>query len=91
MFEKLKLGYVPPVVLYLYSEECADSGMCINVFGGYVNRSAVLIGVGVVGIETPAQVMENWNRIVGMENPVSHNSLPEMVTGILHNGLPRKG
>lgn len=91
MHKKLKIGSVPPAVLYLCSEECADSGMCVNAFGGYISRSAILTGAGVVGIETPEQVRENWNRIVSMENPVLHNSLPEMVTSILDNDLIRKG
>jgi NAD(P)-dependent dehydrogenase (short-subunit alcohol dehydrogenase family) len=91
MHKKLKIGSVPPAVLYLCSEECVDSGMCINAFGGYISRSAILTGAGVVGIETPEQVRENWHRIVSMENPVFHNSLPEMVTSILDNDLIRKG
>jgi NAD(P)-dependent dehydrogenase (short-subunit alcohol dehydrogenase family) len=90
MFQKLKPGYIPPAVLYLCSEECMDSGMYINVFGGYVSRSAVLTGAGVVGIKTPEEVRENWNRIVSMENPVFHNSLPEMVMGVLNSDLIRK-
>ena len=90
MHKKLKIGSVPPAVLYLCSEECVDSGMCINAFGGYISRSAILTGAGVVGIETPEQVRENWHRIISMENPVFHNSLPEMVTSILDNDLIRK-
>jgi NAD(P)-dependent dehydrogenase (short-subunit alcohol dehydrogenase family) len=87
MVAKLKASHVPPAVLYLCSEECEASGMCINVFGGYISRSAVLTGQGVVGIETPEQVRENWDRIVSMENPVFHHTLPEMVTHILNNDL----
>jgi NAD(P)-dependent dehydrogenase (short-subunit alcohol dehydrogenase family) len=91
MLAKLKTSHVTPAVLYLCSEECAASGVYINVFGGYISRSAILTGAGVTGIETPEQVRENWSRIVSMENPAFHNSLPEMVTSILDNDLIRKG
>lgn len=90
MIERLKPCHIAPAVLYLCSEECLDSGMYINVFGGYISRSAIHTGVGVTGIETPEQIMENWNKIVSMENPVFHNSLPEMVMSILKNDLAGK-
>jgi NAD(P)-dependent dehydrogenase (short-subunit alcohol dehydrogenase family) len=90
MFGKLKVEYVTPAVLYLCSEQCQDSGMYINAFGGYISRSAILTGRGVTGIKTPEQVMENWNKIISMENPKFHNSLPEMVTEILQTELDGK-
>jgi NAD(P)-dependent dehydrogenase (short-subunit alcohol dehydrogenase family) len=90
MTARLKTSHVPPAVLYLCSEDCAASGVYINAFGGYVSRSAIMTGVGVVGIETPEQVRENWERIVSMEHAVSYDTLPEMVTHILNDDLTAK-
>ncbi len=86
-FEKLKVHHVTPAVIYLCSEQCRDSGMCINSFGGYVSRSAILTGAGVTGLFTPEQIMENWDTIVRMEDPRLYNSIPEMVTNILITDL----
>jgi NAD(P)-dependent dehydrogenase (short-subunit alcohol dehydrogenase family) len=90
MTVRLKTSQVSPAVLYLCSEDCVASGVYINAFGGYVSRSAIMTGVGGVGIETPEQVRENWDRIVSMENPVFHDTLPEMVTHILNDDLTAK-
>jgi NAD(P)-dependent dehydrogenase (short-subunit alcohol dehydrogenase family) len=90
MTARLKTSQVPPTVLYLCSEDCVASGVCINAFGGYVSRSAIMTGVGVIGIETPEQVRENWERIVSMEHAVSYDTLPEMVTHILNDDLTAK-
>jgi NAD(P)-dependent dehydrogenase (short-subunit alcohol dehydrogenase family) len=90
MTARLKISQVPPAVLYLCSEDCVASGVYINAFGGYVSRSAILTGAGVVGIETPEQVRENWERIVSLENAVSYDTLPEMVTHILNDDLAAK-
>jgi NAD(P)-dependent dehydrogenase (short-subunit alcohol dehydrogenase family) len=89
-FEKLKPEHIVPAVLYLCSSQCRDSGMYINAFGGYISRSAVLTSRGVTGILTPEQVSENWDKIVQMDEPEPHNSLPEMVMNILNTDLARR-
>jgi NAD(P)-dependent dehydrogenase (short-subunit alcohol dehydrogenase family) len=90
MFEKLKAEYITPAVVYLCSEQCQDSGVYINAFGGYISRSAIMTGTGVTGIFTPEQVSKNWDKILQMEEPKLHNSLPEMVMDILNTDLARK-
>lgn len=87
MFEKLKAEHITPAVLYLCSEQWQDSGVYINVFGGYISRSAIMTGTGVTGMFTPEQVMDNWDKIMRMENPRFHHSLPEMVMDILNTDL----
>jgi NAD(P)-dependent dehydrogenase (short-subunit alcohol dehydrogenase family) len=89
-FEKLKPEHIVPAVLYLCSSQCRDSGMYINAVGGYISRSAVLTSRGVTGILTPEQVSENWDKIVQMDEPEPHNSLPEMVMNILNTDLARR-
>jgi NAD(P)-dependent dehydrogenase (short-subunit alcohol dehydrogenase family) len=60
---------VTPVVLYLCSEACGDSGVCVNAFGGYVGRSAVVTGRGVLFGETPSpeDVGREWASILSLE------------------------
>jgi len=87
MFEKLKPEYVTPAVLYLCSEQCQDSGLCINAFGGYFSRSAVMTNAGTYGIRTAEEVMENWDKITSMGAPKFYETLPKMVTCILDEVL----
>jgi len=42
--EKLKPEFVAPVVLYLCSEMCAESGLVVNAGGGFFNRAAMVSG-----------------------------------------------
>ncbi|MCK9230006.1 MAG: SDR family oxidoreductase [Syntrophales bacterium] len=84
LFEKLKPEFVMPPVLYMCSEQCRDSGMFINAALGYYSRSAILTGPGAVlseggkEIPTPEDVMENWSRIISLENPKYFDQLFEM-------------
>jgi NAD(P)-dependent dehydrogenase (short-subunit alcohol dehydrogenase family) len=82
-FEKMKPDFVTPVVLYMCSEQCEDSGMIINAALGYFSRSAIVTGPGAIlsdgkKIPTPEEVMENWAKITSIENPQYFNQLPEM-------------
>lgn len=47
MHDKLKPEYVSPIVAYLCSEECAESGSVFTAAGGYFGRAAVVEGQGV--------------------------------------------
>jgi 3-hydroxy-3-methylglutaryl CoA synthase/NAD(P)-dependent dehydrogenase (short-subunit alcohol dehydrogenase family)/putative sterol carrier protein len=68
IFEKSKPEFVAPMVLYLCSEECGDSGAVFNSGMGYFNRAAIMTGPGVKlgdagNPPTPEQISENWDRI----------------------------
>ena len=72
IFEKSKPEFVAPMVVYLCSEECRESGAIFNSGMGYYNRAAILTGPGIkLGDAgkppTPEQISENWNRINSME------------------------
>lgn len=83
-FEKLKPDFVMPVVLYMCSEQCQDSGMIINAALGYYSRTALVTGPGAVlsdggkKIPTPEDVMASWDKIISLENAKYFNQLPEM-------------
>jgi NAD(P)-dependent dehydrogenase (short-subunit alcohol dehydrogenase family) len=48
MVEKLKPDYVSPLVVYLCSEECTDSGVVFAAGAGYFSRAVVVEGPGIV-------------------------------------------
>ncbi len=65
--DKLKPEFVVPLVVYLCSAGCEQSGMIFNAGMGYFNRVAMIAGEGLfVGdgeIPTPEQIMQNWEAI----------------------------
>jgi NAD(P)-dependent dehydrogenase (short-subunit alcohol dehydrogenase family) len=75
MFEKLKPEFVAPLVLYLASSECRESGRIYNAGMGYFNRAAIQTAppVRVGDAKTPpeaediAEAMDAVNRIDGAE------------------------
>jgi len=72
MFEKLKPEFVMPIVLYLVSEECQETGAIYNAGMGYFNRVAVYTGPGMaIGevdtVPSVEEVRDNWDKINNME------------------------
>jgi len=68
LLAKLKPEFVAPLVLYLCSDQCDDSGLVINAGMGYFNRAALLTGKGAVvgdgtAMPTPDDIHRNWEAI----------------------------
>src|SRR4030042_1736969 len=87
IFRRMRVEFVTPVVIYMCSEECQDSGVIINAGLGYFSRSAIMTGEGVIlsdgnKIPTPEEVMENWDKITSLENPKFFNQMLEMRSGL---------
>ncbi len=71
--EKLKPEFVSPLVLYLCSDQCPESGSVYNAGMGCYNRAAVVTGSGAVigdGTEIPSaeEIAGNFTEIVSLEN-----------------------
>ena len=74
LFEKMKPDFITPLVLYLASEQCTDTGMIINCTLGYYSRSAIVTGPGAFlsdghKIPEPEEIMAAWDKIKSLENP----------------------
>jgi len=83
--ERFKPELVAPLVLYLCSSRCGDSGLLINAGAGYFGRAAVLTGAGArLGsgglAPTIADVHKNWSRINTLEGA---RSFPDAGTALL--------
>jgi len=83
IFEKMKVEFVTPAVLYMCSELCEDSGVIINAGLGYFSRSAMMTGPGAIlsdgkKVPTPEEVMDNWEKITSLDNPKFFNQLNDM-------------
>ncbi len=70
--EQLKVDFVVPLVLYLCSDKCTDTGLILNAGGGVYGRAAVLSTPGVrLGdggrIPTVEDIRKNWKRIDSLE------------------------
>ncbi len=66
--EKLVPEFVAPLVLYLSSDRCSETGMIFNAGMGCFNRAAVVTGPGAVvgdGVTppTPEEVHQSWAAI----------------------------
>jgi 3-hydroxy-3-methylglutaryl CoA synthase/NAD(P)-dependent dehydrogenase (short-subunit alcohol dehydrogenase family)/putative sterol carrier protein len=74
LFEKLKPEFVAPLVLYLCSDLCEESGLTFNAGMGYFNRAAVVTGQGAVvgdGSHAPAveAIHDHWDAINDLSSP----------------------
>lgn len=72
LLEKLKPEYVTPVVMYMCSEQCQDSGTIINAGAGYYSKSSILTGPGAIlsegsKVPTADDVEANWDKITNMD------------------------
>jgi NAD(P)-dependent dehydrogenase (short-subunit alcohol dehydrogenase family) len=63
---KVDPDHVSPVVAYLCSESCTETGVVVVAGGGYVARVAVLQGEGVVfdHVANPEEVADRWPDVM---------------------------
>jgi putative sterol carrier protein len=95
IFGKLKPEFVAPIVLYLCSEACGDTGNIYNAGMGYYNRAAILTGPGIVigdGKKVPAveDIAANWEKIRNMNGAKEYFQLMDQVTDLLNAFAPKK-
>jgi putative sterol carrier protein len=88
--DKLKPEFVAPLVLYLCSEGCTDSGLILNAGMGFYSRAAVVSGPGLLlgdGEQIPelGDIHKHWSKIENLqgaqEYPDANTALMAMLTG----------
>ncbi len=91
LFQRLRPEFVAPLVVYLCSEKCTESGKIYNAGAGYFNRVALLTGQGVLlgeGLRPPSaeEVCRNWEAINSMERamefPNAASSMEPMIRAL---------
>jgi NAD(P)-dependent dehydrogenase (short-subunit alcohol dehydrogenase family) len=70
LMDRLRPDYVSPLVAYLASEGCTDTGLIFAVGGGYVARVAIVEAEGVVfdGVPTPENVASRFKDICSLDS-----------------------
>lgn len=91
LFQRLKPEFVAPLVVYLCSDKCTESGKIYNAGAGYFNRVALLTGEGTLlgeGLKPPSaeEVYRNWEAINSMERarefPNAASSMEPMIRAL---------
>jgi putative sterol carrier protein len=87
---QLRPEFVTPLVLYLCSQQCTDSGLILNAGMGFYSRAAVVGTPGVLlgeGRRTPeiGDIHQNWHGIDSLEGAREYHdanaALMDIVTG----------
>ncbi|GAB4304709.1 MAG: hypothetical protein Kow0090_20330 [Myxococcota bacterium] len=89
LFDKLKPEFVAPIVLYLCSEECKETGMVFNAGMGYFSRSAIFAGAGAVvgdgkSPPSPEEIRKNWKAINDLSTAAEFHDAAEALSPILN-------
>ncbi|MDY7078542.1 MAG: short-chain dehydrogenase, partial [Chloroflexota bacterium] len=88
IFEKLKPEFVAPLVLYLCSELCTETGLILNAGGGFFSRAAmvsapvVLVGDG-QEVPTVEEVHCSWAQIDALEEAREYPDANTMLVDML--------
>ncbi len=95
MLSKLKPEYVAPIVLYLCSEECPDTGRIYNCGAGYFNSAAIVTGPGIVigdnrKIPSVEDISANWEKITDLKDAKEYTDLNALMLGDLLTALEGK-
>ncbi|HSO72882.1 MAG TPA: SDR family NAD(P)-dependent oxidoreductase, partial [Thermodesulfobacteriota bacterium] len=72
LLERLKPEFAAPLVLYLCSAACTETGQVFNAGAGYFNKAAVVSGPGILihegrTVPTPEDLQKNWAALNTLE------------------------
>jgi len=88
LLERLEPEHVSPLIVFLASEACTDTGHVYSVGGGYLARVAMVEGAGATfdGVATPDDIAARWediNRITLSEGVGEFTNLFEQTGRII--------
>jgi NAD(P)-dependent dehydrogenase (short-subunit alcohol dehydrogenase family)/putative sterol carrier protein len=95
LLAKMNPAYVAPIVLYLGSEECNETGRIYNCGAGFYNRAAMMTSPGAVvgaGKKIPSveDVSANWAKIMDLKGAKDYGQLNDLVLQDLLSALEGK-
>ncbi|MDQ4129722.1 MAG: SDR family oxidoreductase [Actinomycetota bacterium] len=85
LLERLEPTWVSPLVAYLVSMECTDTGRIFYAGGGYYSRVAIMEGRGVTYGSVPSveDLAERWSEISSVDGAREFASLGESTFGVM--------
>lgn len=88
MFAKMKPEFISPLVLYLCSEDCQESGQIYNASMGFYSRAAVVTAPGVVvgdgnKIPTVEEIKDSWSSINSLDGAKEYDQLNDIIVSVL--------
>jgi putative sterol carrier protein len=95
---RLKPEFVTPLVLYLCSKDCTDSGLILNAGMGFFSRAAVVSGPGVVlgedeHVPDLGDIHKNWARIENLKGAQEYHDANAALVSMLEGPqeVPEEG
>ena len=85
---------VAPLIVYLSSDACADTGRIINAGMGHFNRAAVVTGPGLSfgdGSLSPEAIRDEWARMVSLDGATEYEDAGAAVMAFLAEAPPGRG
>lgn len=88
LFEKLKPDFIVPIVVYLCSDQNADTGMIFNCGAGWYSRSAIVCAPGVAlgdGKRAIAaeEIRDSWEKIKSLDGAKPLGNIAETFAYIM--------
>jgi NAD(P)-dependent dehydrogenase (short-subunit alcohol dehydrogenase family) len=82
ILDKMKPEFITPLVAYLSSDQCKDSGMIFNCMMGWFSRTAIMCSDGVLLGDgkrdiSAEEIMENWGRITSLDGAKPLNTIAD--------------
>ncbi|KAI6185207.1 Peroxisomal multifunctional enzyme type 2 [Aphelenchoides fujianensis] len=88
----LKPEFITPLVVFLCSRQCAESGGVFEAGGAHFGQIKTFRTRGLVIAEpTPEKVRDGWTAITDQENPLSFGSFLEASAAAIKSGLASLG
>jgi NAD(P)-dependent dehydrogenase (short-subunit alcohol dehydrogenase family)/acyl dehydratase/putative sterol carrier protein len=85
---KMKPEFIAPIVIFLCSQECTDSGRIYNAGMGFYNRAAIMTGPGALvengkTIPTVEDIVAHWEKISTLEGAREYEHVNDFMGDIL--------
>ncbi|MCG8566640.1 MAG: SDR family NAD(P)-dependent oxidoreductase, partial [Desulfobacterales bacterium] len=93
ILSQMKPEFVSPLVLYLASDDCAQTGAIFNAGLGFYNKAAVMTGPTIRLGEgkippTPEMLLENWDKVASLEGAEEFDEINQALGAIMNPPAP---